>query len=491
MSVSRCCAFVLVLGVVAASAVGCDGASEGAGDVTRTVSALPGSGVDLVAIGSLSGNISDLSADTAGALENGVPGNLLGGMGSGIAFAGGNTFVAVPDRGPNAVSYDSAVDDTASYINRLQTVTVSLDPSAPGSALPLVLTETLVATTLFLDKGPLVYGTGAGLGVGSGVPALNGKHTNYFTGRSDNFDPTQPSSDTSDARLDPESVRVSADGAHVFVSDEYGPYVYEFHRKSGERKQTFTLPPELAITNLSPQGAVEIAGNTVGRVANKGMEGLAIAPDGGTLFGAMQSPLLQDGGTNGRFTRILTIPVRGNGTIQQFAYELTNIGTAAKPKFPTVSEVLAVNDHQLLVDERDGNGRGDNSTATYKKIYLIDLTGAQDVTGISGDANLAGKAVAKTLFLDVVQALNAHGIGSKDIPAKLEGMAFGPDVVIDGATKHTLFVSNDNDFVGTVVDSNHPNGIDNPNQMFVFAVDPAALPDFVPQIIGDGSDQGD
>jgi hypothetical protein len=485
MTVSRCCAFVLVLGV-AGAAGGCDGASDGAADnVTRTVSALGSGGVDLVAIGSLSGNVSDLSAATAAPLENGVPGNLLGGMGSGLAFAGGNTFVAVPDRGPNAVPYDSAVDDTASYINRLQTVSVSLDASPPGSALPLVLTPTLVATTLFFDKGPLVYGTGAGLGVGSGVPALNDKHTNYFTGRSDNFDPAQPSSNVSDARLDPESVRVSRDGAHVFVSDEYGPYVYQFHRKSGERKRAFTLPPELAITNLSPQGAVEIASNTVGRVTNKGMEGLAISPDGSTLFGAMQSPLLQDGGTGGRFTRILTIPVNGNGAIGQFAYQLNNIGTAAKPKFPTVSEIVAVNDHQLLVDERDGNGRGDNSTATYKKIYLVDLTGAQDVTGISGDANLAGKAVPKTLFLDMVAVLNTHGINSKDIPAKLEGMAFGADVVIGGATMHTLFVSNDNDFIGTVVDSNHPTGIDNPNQLFVFAVDPAALPDFVPQTIGD------
>jgi hypothetical protein len=53
--------------------------------------------------------------------------------------------------------------------------------------------------------------------------------------------------------------------------------------------------------------------------------------------------------------------------------------------------------------------------------------------------------------------------------------------VIDGAVKHTLWVTNDNDFVGTVVDTNHPQGIDNPNQFFVFAIDDGALPGFVPQ----------
>ncbi|WP_250512784.1 hypothetical protein [Caballeronia sp. INDeC2] len=50
-----------------------------------------------------------------------------------------------------------------------------------------------------------------------------------------------------------------------------------------------------------------------------------------------------------------------------------------------------------------------------------------------------------------------------------------------GALKHTLFIENDNDFVGTVTDTNHPNGIDNPNQFFVFAIDAADLPGYVAQ----------
>ena len=58
--------------------------------------------VDLIAMGSLSGSFSDLSTQTSGLLENGVAGNLLGGLGSGLAYAGNNTFIATPDRGPNA-----------------------------------------------------------------------------------------------------------------------------------------------------------------------------------------------------------------------------------------------------------------------------------------------------------------------------------------------------------------------------------------------------
>ncbi|HEX4353641.1 MAG TPA: hypothetical protein VHZ95_12015, partial [Polyangiales bacterium] len=79
----------------------------------------------------------------------------------------------------------------------------------------------------------------------------------------------------------------------------------------------------------------------------------------------------------------------------------------------------------------------------------------------------------------MVATLNAHGIASEDIPAKLEALAFGPDLVANGVTEHTLYLSNDNDFIRTITDSNHPTGIDNSNKFFVFAIDPAALPNFV------------
>ncbi len=244
------------------------------------------------------------------------------------------------------------------------------------------------------------------------------------------------------------------------------------------------MPASLAVTALSPVGSDEIGANASGRVANKGMEGLAMSPDGDALFGAMQSPLLQDGGTDGAYTRILRIDLR-TGKSTQFAYPLTNMGTADKPNYPTISDIVAVNDHELLLDERDGKGLGDDSSAAVKRVYHVDFSGAQDVSQTSGASGLAPFALQKTLFLDVVKALNAHGIASTDIPAKLESLAFGPDVRVGGALKHTLFIANDNDFVGTVTDTNHPDGIDNPNQFFVFAIDDADLPGYVAQRLDD------
>ena len=263
--------------------------------------------------------------------------------------------------------------------------------------------------------------------------------------------------------------------ARGFITDEYGPYVYEFDRLTGKRLRAFTLSAKFAVSVQSPIGNNEISGNTSGRVANKGMEGLAITPDGRTLVGIMQSPLLQDGGTaTGLTTRIVRIDIR-TGATHEYAYPLDNV------KF-TVSEILAVNDHEFLVDERDSKGLADDSTAVQKKIYKIDLAGAQDVSRISGAANLAAKAVPKILFLDIVTALSSKGMAGYDVPAKLEGLTFGTDVVIDGSTKHTLYVSNDNDYTAVVANSHHPTGtVDNPNTVFVFAFADDDLPGYVPQ----------
>jgi hypothetical protein len=413
--------------------------------VTGLFSANAFASIDLIAIGTLSGS-TDLSGLTA-PLENGLTGNILGGMGSGFAWAGGNTFIATPDRGPNATTYNTLVNDTSSYISRFQTLTMNLTANT-GAGLAFNLTPTLTATTLLSSATPLNYGTGAGLGnkidgvtpIGSGAPSINTSTTNYFTGRSDNY-AAGLSTNPNNARLDPEGVRVSNDGKSIFVSDEYGPYVYQFNRATGERIKSFELPTNLAIANLSAVGASEIANNTTGRVANKGMEGLAITPDGKTLVGIMQAPLLQD---DKKQVRIVTIDI-ATGAIKEIGYRLTT-GSG-------VSEIVALNDHQFIVDERDGNGLGAGNATTSKGLYQIDITGATDISNVVKMTSTT-PAVNKVLFQDLVGLFVANGISNSMIPAKIEGLAFGEDVLSGGIMKHTLFITNDNDFVAGVAGDN-------------------------------------
>ena len=437
-------------------------------------------GVDLIAVGKLDASGGDLATRTAAPLENGVPGNLLGGLGSGLAYAGCDTFLGLPDRGPNANAYNAASDDTTSYIDRFQTLSMTLAPNVSADGLPYTLTPQLTDTTLLADPFGLYYGNGRNVGLPSGRPSLNRPFHNYFTGRSDNALRYANSTFPLDARLDPEALRVSPDGRWVYISDEYGPYVYKFDRRSGLRVGFYQLPAAFAVHTTAPVGDTEIAANNAGRTANKGMEGLAISPDGSVLFGIMQAPLIQDGGTDAGTVRIARIDLRTH-RVTQYAYPLTQIGTPKKPKFSGVSEIVAVNDHQFLVDERDGKGFGDGSTAKFKHLFLIDLNGATEVGAISGAASLAAAAVIKTDFLDIVTTLGELGIGPDDVPAKLEGLAFGPDVPMDGVKKHTLFIANDNDFLATVTDDAHPEGASNPNQFFVFAFGDGDLPGYQPQ----------
>jgi len=192
------------------------------------------------------------------------------------------------------------------------------------------------------------------------------------------------------------------------------------------------------------------------------MEGLAITPDGATLVGIMQSALGQDGGdAKGQVNRLVVIDIATGNVLHEYAYP-TN--TSAKA---TVSDIVAVNNHVFLVDERDGNGLGfprDGSAAAFKRLYLIDIddpSGTHDVSLVTGKANLAAKALKKYLFLDVLSGLESGlGLNPTQVPAKLEGIAFGDDVVVAGASKHTVYIANDNDFDPSA---------ENQNRFFVFA----------------------
>src|SRR6201999_3438544 len=104
------------------------------------------------------------------------------------------------------------------------------------------------------------------------------------------------------------------------------------------------------VKNPSPVGSTDISGNTSGRTANQGMEGLAITPDGRTLVGIMQNALIQDATAAPNLLRIVTIDIASGQVTHQYGYNLDSSG---------VSEITALNNHEFLVDERDGHGLGD------------------------------------------------------------------------------------------------------------------------------------
>lgn len=429
----------------------------------------------LIAVGSLDAHGGDKAVLTAAPLENGTPGNQLGGLGSGLVHLRCDQFLAMPDRGPNAVHYNPAVSDTTSYIARFHTLDLRLQPT-PHGRLKYALVPTLQATTLLWSPTPLVYGDGKAVGLRSGRPSLNRDGRDYFSGRSDNFSAAADSIQPNAARLDPEGIRTTADGKRLYISDEYGPTIREFDRASGRQLRVLALPPLLAVPHPSPRTSQELHGNDHGRVANHGIEGLAISPDNRTLFAIMQGALIQDGGKHAGMTRLLRIDLP-TGTVTQYAYPLDRVGDK---DYAGASDLLAVNDHRLLVLERDSSGLGAGSKARIKRVYAIDLARATPIGDRQGEASLRPLALHKTLFVDIVAGLAAAGEHRADIPEKLEGLAFGPRARIDGKLMDTLYIASDNDFLPDITDALHPAGKANPNRFLVFAFGSADLPGYVP-----------
>ncbi len=398
--------------------------------------------IRLLGTGEIPGTALDNSGLT-GLLEDGVtPKNQIGGLGSAIAYSGfGDFYYATPDRGP--------ADGATTYPDRLYVVRIGVRRNFANPGQYVVSPQVWDVRLLRNEKGRRLIGSVAA------------------------FDPTNSPSST---RFDPEGVRATGCDGSVFVSDEYGPFLYEFGA-DGKRRRTLGIPGKFLIDLPSPTVSTtpELTMNAFGRQANRGMEGLAISPDGSKLYGIMQSPLIQDGGLGGPSgttrvgtnVRILEIDVE-TGSLRELLYVL---GSASNG----ISEILAVNDHQLLVLERDGRV---GTAALDKKIFLIDITDATDIRPLktlpSTDLPTGVTPVDKSLFLDMLAP--AFGLAGAAFPEKIEGLAFGPDLH-DG--RHLLIVSHDNDFLAT-----------QPSKFYAFAIPSADLPGFEPQSIRFGHCSG-
>jgi len=368
--------------------------------------------VELLGTGSLSGSTRDLSG-LKGADSLGVPADRLGGMGSAIDHAGkGNTYILASDRGPG--------DGASDYRCRVHQMEIMVRPGAKDPVSIRLLSTTLLS-------------------------GINGK-------------PLKGSKKPGQARFDPEGIRMGQ-GGRFFISDEYGPDVAEF---SPEGRMIRKLPvparfmPEKESDN--PQGELPPANNR-GRQPNRGMEGLAISADGKTVFGIMQSPLIQDGALDekgkrkGVYCRLLALDTR-TGETREFAYRLEDPSHG-------INEILAVGPDAFIVIERDGL---QGLEARAKRIYWTSLKGATDVSGIerlpSREVTPAIVPMSKRLLIDLLAP--RLGLAGPSFPEKIEGLAFGPDLP-DG--RKLLLVTADNDFVAEV-----------PFRVYAFAV-PKDFPD--------------
>lgn len=314
------------------------------------------------------------------------------------------------DRGPGG--------GTLNYETRVQRFTLDIDPSGAISNFQIA------ATIKFSNGGAALNGI---------APSPSGTLGNSF---------------------DPEGFVVNPKNGNLLVSDEYGPSLYEFNR-SGELIRTYTTPDNLIpkvgaavdYNALAPAGSVPQL--TSGREGNRGMEGLAISPDGNFAYGILQNGTIQDGynpaggGTRGIYTRIVKYDTTTGAAVGQYAYQLDAAGQGRG-----ISAIIALGNDKFLVIERNNRGVGIGATLNTadKAVYAIDLAGATDITGVSLPATgpLGGGAVAVTKGAKVIDldANTLAALGGKS-PEKWEGLAIGPQLA-NG--KFLVLAGTDNDY---------------------------------------------
>ena len=272
----------------------------------------------------------------------------------------------------------------------------------------------------------------------NGLPNPAGMGASGETAYDLNLQVITPSADG----IDSEGLVRASDGS-FWISDEYGPHIAHFDAsgKTLERINPFG----------TGTGGRKLPAVFATRRANRGMEGLAITPDGKTLVGIMQSPMYnpsKSAVSNSVVLRILTFDI-ASGATKQYVYLMDNVSLTG------VSDIVAVNSTTFLTLERDGNfGGATTNPASFKRVFKIDLSAATDISDASNNGangklyngktveelnNAAGLTTAgivpvtKTLVLDLL----------KDLPSvyphdKAEGLALLPGNI--------LVISNDDDF---------------------------------------------
>ena len=199
-----------------------------------------------------------------------------------------NNWWGLSDRGPGG--------GTLNYDTRVNRFTLNVDPNTGA-----ISNYQVVETVLFK----------------SGLSTFNGLAPN-------------PSNSLGFA-FDPEGFVILGRSGHFLVSDEYAPRLVEFDR-NGQFVRQYDVP-----NNVLPKVGAAVDYNatsstlTSGRENNRGLEGLALSPDGKFAYAMLQNGTITDAVTSPSFgrsmyTRILKYDTATGANVAQYAYKLE--GTA-------------------------------------------------------------------------------------------------------------------------------------------------------------------
>jgi glycerophosphoryl diester phosphodiesterase len=247
--------------------------------------------------------------------------------------------------------------------------------------------------------------------------------------------------------LDPESFVRAPDGT-FWVSEEFGPFLLHIAEDGRVLAPPVQVPgvrsPQNPFLKISDRARAE----RPTLAASRGFEGLAISPDGSTLYALLEGAVAGDEPRDLRLyvysiAQAAFAPafftVRLDGASQTVDLSsLTDASGArvysdaiAPPSGPlAIGELKAVNDRQLLLIERDNLG-DDEAPPRVKKIFLLTLPSARE------------GAVGKKQVVDLLAIPDPSGLGGEMNFFRLPFYTIESVHVVD---ERTLLVASDNNF---------------------------------------------
>jgi len=445
-------------------------AGAGATPVTVVVNQTELTVLGLVGAGRLPANLRDEHGETFGSVS-GLFADPAAWSRNGDSYTG--VFHALPDRGYNV----AGTIDYNARINRLEVAFSPAPLTATGLGQDQISLSLTQARKLFetLPNGDTQGMSGfdpkpGGVATGGARPAAGAR-------------PELPQAYNGKLALDAEGLVRLADGSWL-VSDEYGPSIYRF---AADGEFIDALPVANSVrpvrngvfdysSNNPPAGQdPPRPGNpTNGRQNNQGFEGLAVSPDGSTLFVVLQSATRQDGGTGGSsatrdHTRVFTYDISDLDRIEltgEYVVKLPSFLQDNAKRIAAQSEIVAISSEQFLILPRDSNGFGTgNPTSLYRQVDVVDLRGATNIVGEPYENQIAPGGVLNPAITPAVLSpwldindnseLNRFGLsnglidGFYNLSEKWEGLALLPALDPSAPFDWFLFVANDNDFLTT------------------------------------------
>jgi hypothetical protein len=314
----------------------------------------------------------------------------LGSIGSGLFRIGANEYWTVTDRGPNGEPYD----DVHNFL------LPDFDPT-------LVRIKVKGKELQVVDSIPITTTDGKPV---TGLPnrALGEESLPYASDVSTVL-PYNPNG------LDPEGIARTADG-HFWISDEYAPSILELDAEGHVLTRHVPAGAEefyqSAGVGYPVKGSLPAA--LVYRKDNRGLEDIALLPDGRTIVAALQSSIVVPGQKDRIITELVSFDTKSGKTVHEFEYkfdEPTTFAPGTRGRKLKISALVPADQNHVLVEER---------TDDEARFNLVKLDPADD------------------LITEADKKLVVNLAGVDGVPGKIEGAAL--------KSKDTLVVISDDDF---------------------------------------------